>query len=209
MDRLGDRLDPPEPGVPRRPDRRELGDSARQLRLVDAVPLLATLGRGPDQADPVQDDEVLGHGLARHGQLLAQRGGGAVPLEQQQVEHPAPHGISDRGPEVVVDRVLHSGAHGCSSSVATYGASRGRKWSQPYSCSRYCCSRTAASQPISRKPVSVILSSVPSPDGVRSKVTSSELPAAAISSAGCVQRNENVCGGRTSTTVKGTTPPPA
>ena len=40
-------------------------------------------------------------------------------------------------------------------------------------------------------------------------MTSSELPSAATSSAGCVQRNENVRGGRASTTVNGTTAPPA
>src|SRR3954447_12728160 len=76
-------------------------------------------------------------------------------------------------------------------------------------CSLYCCSSSATSQPISRKPVSVILSNVPPRDGVSSKVTSNELPSAATSSAGCVQRNENVSGGRASTTVNGTTVPPA
>ena len=40
-------------------------------------------------------------------------------------------------------------------------------------------------------------------------MTSSELPAAAASPAGCVQRNENIRGGCTSTTVSGTTFPPA
>ena len=40
-------------------------------------------------------------------------------------------------------------------------------------------------------------------------MTSSELPSAATSSAGCVQRNENVRGGATSTTVNEHHRPPA
>jgi hypothetical protein len=45
---------------------------------------------------------------------------------------------------------------------------------------------------------------VPEPDGASSKVTSSELPSVAVSSAGCVQRKVNSRGGSTASTVIGT-----
>ena len=47
-------------------------------------------------------------------------------VDEEQVEHPAPGRVADRGPEVVVDRLGERGAHDRTSSPAAYGASRGR-----------------------------------------------------------------------------------
>jgi hypothetical protein len=96
------------------------------LGVVHPVSLLPARRRRPDQADPVEDAEVLGHRLPGDRQLPAQRGGRAVALGQQQVEQPAPRRVPDRRPELVVDPLGHRRAHGRRASVATYDGSRGR-----------------------------------------------------------------------------------
>ena len=54
-----------------------------------------------------QGHTALGDGLARHGQAVAQRGGGSGTVGEQQVEHPASGWVPDRGPEIVVDSSAH------------------------------------------------------------------------------------------------------
>lgn len=72
FDRLGDPLDPAESGVPGGADRGQLGDGPGELRVVDLVVTLAAGRRGVNQADPAQDGQVLGDGLAGDGQPPAQ-----------------------------------------------------------------------------------------------------------------------------------------
>ena len=54
-----------------------------ELDVVDAVQVLATGGGTVDEARPVEHGQVLGDGLARDGQLLAQRGRRPGALDQQ------------------------------------------------------------------------------------------------------------------------------
>src|SRR4051812_40931924 len=96
-------------------------------------------------------------GLPRHGQPLAETGGGAVPLRQKQVEYPPTGRVPDRGPQVVVD----GGDHGVDTSRSTYSPSLGTKVSQPVTCSACCSASLAADQPISLNPVSVSRIRVP------------------------------------------------
>ena len=110
LDRLGDLLDAPEPGVPGRTDLGQLGDGAGELCLVDLEPLLPAGRGGVNQAYPVEDDQVLRHGLASHRQLLAETRGRAAALVEQQVDHPPPGGVSERRPQVVVDHDAHASA---------------------------------------------------------------------------------------------------
>src|SRR4051794_18971144 len=118
LDRLGDVLDAPQPGVPGSTDRRQLRGSATELGVVDPVPLLAAYWSSSYEGSALQDNEVLGDTLSGHGQLLTQVRGGAVAGGEQQIEDPAPRRVADRRPEVVVD-----GRGGCAhdrlSNVAT------------------------------------------------------------------------------------------
>src|SRR4051812_1317506 len=132
LDRFGDPLDATQPGVPGRADRRQLRDRAGELGLVHLVEALASGRRDVDESDPVQYAEVLGDRLPRDRQLLAQRGRRAAAGGQQQVEHPPPGRVTHRRPELVVEGT----AHGVDASRATYVTRRGRKWSQPVTCSR-------------------------------------------------------------------------
>src|SRR4051812_45964897 len=111
LDRLGDPLDPLQAGVPRRADRCQLGDSASQLSVVDAIALLAAGRCGPNKVDAIEDREMLGHGLSGDRQLIAQCGRGASAVDEQQIEHPPPHWITDRRPQVVVDPLHHCSGH--------------------------------------------------------------------------------------------------
>src|SRR5690349_19921155 len=104
---------------------------------------------------------MLGHGLAGHRQVLAEAGRGAHAVDEQLVEHPAPHRVTDSRPQVVVDHDAHAPAP----TFSAYTGSRGRKKSQPVTCSAYSWAAFASSQPRSRKPLSVIRSRVPSPAG--------------------------------------------
>ena len=113
------------------PDGRQLSDRPRELGLVHLVAALASGERAVHEPDPVEDAEVLGHRLSGHRQLVAQGGGRAAAFVQQQVEHPAAGRVPDRRPEVVVDR----GGHDADPSRSAYAVSRGRKWSQPATCS--------------------------------------------------------------------------
>jgi hypothetical protein len=122
LDRLRDALDAPEAGVPGRADVGELGDGPSELGLIDPEMLLAAGDGGVNQADPVEDDEVLRHRLTGHRQVLAQAGRSPAALAQQQVEHAAPGRVADRRPEVVV----HHHAHAPAPSLAAYADSRGR-----------------------------------------------------------------------------------
>ena len=103
FDRLGDALDAAQPAVPGGADRGELRDGPGELGVVDLVAPLAPAGAPCTRPDAVEHAEVLGHGLAGDRQLLAERGGGAVAVGEQEVEHPAPGRVADRRPEVVVD----------------------------------------------------------------------------------------------------------
>ena len=78
LDRLGDALDAAQSGIPRVGDGGELRHSAGKLGIVDAVVLLAAGGCRPHEAGAVEHGEVLRHRLPRDGQLLAERGGGAM-----------------------------------------------------------------------------------------------------------------------------------
>jgi len=73
------------------------------LRVVDLVPLLASVRCRVDQTDPVKDTKVFGDRLPRHRQLLPQTCCGAVPVDQQQVQHAAPGRVPDGRPQRVVD----------------------------------------------------------------------------------------------------------
>src|SRR3954447_20369325 len=126
LDPLCDPLDSLQSRVPRRPDRRQLSNGAGELRIVHAVSLLPARRCRPYQPDPVEHDEVLGDGLTRDRQLPAQRGCGAISLDEQKVEHPTAGRVTDGGPEIVVHRAGDRFAHGRTCSLATYGASRGR-----------------------------------------------------------------------------------
>src|SRR3954469_15738294 len=86
LDRLGDPLDPLQAGVPCRADRGQLGDSASQLSVVDAVALLAPGRVGPGKGGGIRDRGVVGHGLSGDGQLIAQCGRGASAVDEQQIE---------------------------------------------------------------------------------------------------------------------------
>ena len=126
LDRLGDPLDPLQPGVPGGADRGQLRDGSGELGVVDAVALLPARRGRPHHRHPVEDVEMLRHRLPGDRQLLAQRGGGAVAVGEQQVEDPSPGRVADRRPEVVVDALRDAGRHGRTPRVSTYGTSRGR-----------------------------------------------------------------------------------
>ena len=123
LDRLGDPLDAPQPRVPGRPDRGQLGHRAGELRVVDPVAHLATGGRDADQAGAVEHAEMLRDRLARHRQVLAEARGRSLAIGQEQVEHPTTRGVPDRRPEVVV----HGDRHDDDTSRATYSPRRGMK----------------------------------------------------------------------------------
>src|SRR3954468_12218141 len=121
FDLLGDPLYAAQPGVPGVAHGLQLGDRAGQLRLVDLEVPFSAGGGGVHEPDPVQHGEVLGDRLPGDREPVAQRGGGAVPLAEQQVDHGAPGGIADRRPQVLVDR----GGHEVATSRATYSPSFG------------------------------------------------------------------------------------
>src|SRR6476646_6130645 len=120
LDRLGDPLDPLQAGVPRRGDRVELRDGASQLRVVDAVALLPSRGRGPHQCHSVEDGEVLGDCLSGHRQLVGQGGRRAAAVDQQQIEHSPTRRVADRRPQVVVDPLHDRAGHCCTFSEVAY-----------------------------------------------------------------------------------------
>src|SRR5579859_1321079 len=123
LDCFGDALDAAQAGVPGGADRRQLRDGAGELSLVDFVEAFAPGRRGVDQADPVEHAEMLRDRLARDRQALAECRRGAAAVGQQQVEHLAPDGVADGGPEFVV----YGDAHGVDTKPATYVTRRGRK----------------------------------------------------------------------------------
>jgi len=120
LDRLGDPLDPLQSGVPCGADRGQLSDSARQLRLVDPVALLAADRRHSDQRDAVEHREVLGHRLPGDRQLVAQSRRRATAVGEEEIDHASPGRVADRRPQVVVDPIENPGAHRCTFAVATY-----------------------------------------------------------------------------------------
>jgi hypothetical protein len=110
LDRLGDPLDPSKSGVPRCPDGVQLGDCAGELRLVHLVALLSAHRSSVDKTGLVKDAEVFGHRLAADRELLSERRRGASTVDKQQVEHSAPHRVSDRRPQIVVNDGVHGRA---------------------------------------------------------------------------------------------------
>ena len=96
------------------PDRCQLLGGPGELGVVDPVATLPAGGGAVDEPDPVEHGQVLGHGLAGDRQLIAQRGGGAVAVDQQEVEHPAAGRVAHRRPQLVVD----GGGHDATSTVA-------------------------------------------------------------------------------------------
>jgi AraC-like DNA-binding protein len=93
-----------------------------------------TLAQEPDNAAFI---DSMGWVLYREGDLapsaadIADRAGISARslfryFDEQQIEHPTPSRITDRGPQLVVDVVGQERRHCRSPSVATYGASRGR-----------------------------------------------------------------------------------
>ena len=103
-------------------DPAELGPQPPNVLVGGFIPHAQLLGH---EAGIERDAEVLRDGRPAHLEMFRKRVDGAGGLDEQ-VEHPAPGRVPDRGPEAVVDLGRHRGAHGRSSSVATYGASRGR-----------------------------------------------------------------------------------
>ena len=83
------------------------GREHRQLGVVDPVTALAARGGAVDEPDPVEHGEVPGHRLARDRQLLAEGRSRPLTVDEQEVEHPAPRRVSDRGPQRVVDDGRH------------------------------------------------------------------------------------------------------
>src|SRR4051795_7043842 len=126
LDRFGDPLDPLQSGVPCRADGSELSDSPRQLGVVHPIPLLAAGWRCPNQGDSVEDCEMLRHGLASDRKLIAQCRCRTAAVGEEQIEHPPPRRITDRGPQVIIDLVEDGSAHRRTLRLAVYGASRGR-----------------------------------------------------------------------------------
>src|SRR5262249_53216235 len=127
LEPFGDPLDPLHPGVPCRADRGQLGDRTRELGLVYLVAALAPRRRCVYQADAVEHTEVLGDRLPGDGQPRAERGRRTARVGQEQIEHPSAGRVTDRGPELVIDRA----AHGRATSRLAYVTRRGRNWSQP------------------------------------------------------------------------------
>ena len=97
----------------------QLGDRTRELGLVDAVAAFPPRRSAVHQPHPIEDTEMLGDRLAGDRQAVTERGRGPGAVGQQEVEHPAPGGIADRRPEVVVDGDLGRGGHRADTSRAT------------------------------------------------------------------------------------------
>ena len=174
LDRLGDPLDAPQPGVPGRADRGQLGDRAGELGLVDPVAPLASGRRDVDQADAVEHAEVLRDRLPGHRQLLAE----AWSPSRRRRPAAGRASAAGSGPRSPTrGRRRRRRVMAPTPAVRRTSPRRGTKWSQPADVLAVgCSSSTAASQPRSRKPVSVSRSrGARRPTASSSKVTSSEL----------------------------------
>ena len=201
LEGLGDPLDAAQPGVPRRADAGELGHRAGELGLVHSVPLLAPgrswrapapPGRAPRGASP---RPAGSRGAARSGWSPcrrrprgAGRAGAGGSGHRSRTRGRRRRRRSSAAPPAARRTARGGAGSGPSPRRARGTAPRGRRPPTP--------SRG------SRSPASARC--VPAPDGTRSKVTSSELPGAAASSAPWTQRKANRRGGSTSSTVIGT-----